>query len=207
MAWRVEGTVNPPYYANIEADEGRFGGGSHFGMTSGRPIDPEVVTHHGERLFKSGYLERKRKKIPAVMDRAGIYLVSETFRILVEEFEPNRHQFFPFALRNGKRGAPADEPYYLFNITNRADSIVWSDEEREKRYHPPSKYFPDGNIDRTSIHKGQDDQFSLRRKDIGDFHLWWEASIGHGFFVSDEFLTAFDKAKLKCLERVHVLEV
>ncbi|SFJ56953.1 imm11 family protein [Jannaschia pohangensis] len=207
MAWVVRGTVNPPYYVRVIDDDKKVASALSFGLDIGRPIDPEKEAGPNKvRLYRSGATEKRRKLIPAIMARGSFFYVSETFRQLVEAFEPGRHQFFPYALRNGKKGPPAEEPYYILNITNRADSMNLSEWQKEQVYRPPNKYMPEPRIIPIRIPYDQDDHFSLRRDEVAGFHLWREATIFPGFFVSEEFLARFDALRLKKLERVHVLE-
>ncbi len=175
-------------------------------ITKGRPVDPSCTGDEDYLLFCVGATERPRKKTPAVIGPASVYYVSETFRQLVEQMERGCHQFFPYALRNGKNDPPADKPYYTLNITNRAASIILSEKHREQVYRSPSKYVPKWRTVRSSIFGRQDDMYMLRRDRISGFHLWWEATVGNGFFVSADFLARFDALKLKKLERVYCLE-
>ncbi|SFJ11568.1 imm11 family protein [Jannaschia pohangensis] len=206
MAWFVRGTVNPPYYVHVIDDEKMSPTFDRLGLDAGRPIDPESAGPKKIRLCRSGATEKRRKLIPAIMERANLFYVSETFRQLVEAFEPGRHQFFSYALRNGKKGPPAEEPYYILNITNRANSMNLSEWQKEQVYLPPAKYSQEPQIVPIRIPYNQDDHFSLRRDEVAGFHLWREATIFPGFFVSEEFLARFDALRLKQLDRVHVLE-
>ena len=192
---------------NILDDQNVSGIATELGLQSGRKVDPESYGRKGEPIYSSGATEKPRKKIPAVMGKAGVFYVSDSFRRLVEEFEPGRHQFFPYELRNGPKGPKSDEPYFVLNIVNRANSIVLSEERKKKVYVPPNKYLPEGGINRFHIQHDMDDIYSLRKREIDGLHLWWEACISQGFFVSEAFLERFDALKLKKLERVHCLEV
>ena len=217
MAWFVTGTVNPPHYVHILDDDRYPANGEMLGLTDGVPTDPNCTdgrkfrpTPEADTNFKlwtSGATEKPRKRIPAVIERADIFYVSESFRHLVEEMEPNQHQFFPYALRNGKRGPPTDEPYYILNVTHRVQALNVPEERKSKVFRPANKYVPYPRILPFAIHFKQDDMYSLRRGDVEGLHLWREPVVSDGFFVSEAFLAEFDARKLKCLERVHVREV
>jgi hypothetical protein len=191
--------------------------GQILGLTDGVPIDPNCTdgsrfrpTPEKDKNFKlwtSGATEKSRKRIPAVIGRADVYYVSETFRQLVEDMEPGQHQFFPYALRNGKRGQLTDEPYYIFNITHRVQALSVPEERKAEVFRGPSKYVPYPRILPFAIHYNQNDVYSLRGVEVEGLHLWQEPVVSGGFFVSEAFLAEFDARKLKCLERVHVPEV
>jgi hypothetical protein len=84
---------------------------------------------------------------------------------------------------------------------------VLSEERKKQVYVPPNKYLPEGAINRFNIGYDMDDVYSLRKSMIDGFHLWWEACVSQGFFVSEDFLKRFDALKLKKLERVHCAEI
>ena len=195
MAFFVTDTIHPPYWCNIFFDDDLSITGERWGLRKGAPIDPNHAGPNGEALHSSGAIEKKRKKIPDLIGMASIYIISNTLRALIEDMEPDQHQFFPFALRNGLKGPPADEPYFILNITQRANAIV----------------VPEGNYQSgarlMNIHHRDDRVYSVRREQIGGFHLWREDRVINGFFVSDAFLQRFDKAKLKKLERIICEEI
>ena len=206
MAWLVKHTVNPPYYAHILNDDAYPANGVMLGLTSGVAIDPDCTGKKDYRLYRSGASEKPRKKMPDIIGQAGIFYIFETFRELVGEMEPGRHQFFPYLLRNGKRGKPVEKPYYIMNFNNQKYSIILSEWRKKKTFIPPSKYLPESATVRFNIHIREDDMYTLRREDFSRFHLWWETNILNGFFVSEQVMERFDALKLKKLERVHCLE-
>jgi hypothetical protein len=62
-------------------------------------------------------LGRRWKKFPHVSMPAGQWLVSQTFKDIVESLDPGFHQFFPVTIINDTDGRAYDEfePYYFWN--------------------------------------------------------------------------------------------
>lgn len=93
---------------------------------SPRAIQPSEVPKHA--VFTS-----KRKQLPDVVVVEAWPLISGRLQQKIESLEPNRHQFFPVEISraNGKEilgpdgqlHRPAEQPYFLFNITDRVDAI------------------------------------------------------------------------------------
>lgn len=194
MAWILQGTVNPPWYVNVEFDGEKPGTGRSLGLAEGKRSELAELAWP-----KSGYTEKKRKKIPAYIDRWSIQMVSESFRQLVEDMEPGVHQFFPFDLRNGKRGEPAPEQYYILNIATLLDSVDPEKSDVKRRRGVAGK-------PGTFVVSGLSDKFVVRSDVIAGHHLWRERYVGSVFFGSEEFINRFNALKLKQLEKIHCLE-
>ena len=84
-------------------------------MVQGYPVVPASVPR---RLHWKG----GRRIIPELLALAGVPVVCERFRDLVERFEPGRHQLLPVAIHRDPRAEPA-ATYYWLNICTRLDSV------------------------------------------------------------------------------------
>ena len=190
MAYNVWGTVNPPWYVNIEFDGEKPRGASKLGLASATPYNPTSGP-----LPSSGYTEKPRKRIPDYTDRWGLQFVSENFRQVVEELEPGLHEFFPFQLRNGKRGDPAPQQYYVMNIMTQCDCIDYEQGgvSVDRRHDGSITYFSPERIS----HEGM----VLKSDIIVGKHLWRAKYLGGSFFISDDFMALYRKRKLQYLER------
>lgn len=192
MSKRVEASVNPPWYVNVEFDIGRPG---RLPLLTGTAIDPETV-----RLPAGGNTEKSRKRLPDLIVRWEIVLVSQDFRDAIETLEPSVHQFFPFKLRNGKRGAPTERPYYILSITQMVTSMdlektsvtAWRKNTQKASLAVSSEF--------------ADQRFVLNAKDHEGLHLWRETYDGHAFYMSETLYSLCQKRKLRGLEVKHQFE-
>lgn len=117
MAFTADITVNPPHSTIVEFDD-VWGGRRP--LTQCVPIDPTRTW-----LPSSGFLEKPRKKrVPDVIGRWEVILVSSRFKELLESLSLHTQQFFPFALRNGPKPDADVLEYYVLNVTLMIDCIV-----------------------------------------------------------------------------------
>ncbi|MEP5759318.1 MAG: DUF1629 domain-containing protein [Litoreibacter sp.] len=166
MAYVVSGTVNPPWYVNVEFDGEKLSRAGRLGLDSATPYNPASGP-----FPTSGYTERPRKRIPDYMDRWSLQFVSENFRQVVEELEPGLHEFFPFQLRNGKRGDPAPQQYYVMNIMTLCDCIDYEQGGVSvDRFH-------DGRIAFFSPEKIWHEGMVLKKDIVAGKHLWLAGEV------------------------------
>jgi hypothetical protein len=102
-------------------------------------------------------LGRRWKKFPHVSLPSGQWLVSQTFKDIVESLDPGFHQFFPVMIINDTDGRAYDElePYYFWNCclnfpiwelvdiekTNqKGGSVTYSENERDGRVYRSYSY-------------------------------------------------------------------
>jgi len=162
---------------------------------AGAPIDLERV-----QLPKSGYSVKTRKRWPDLIVRWEIVLVSDLVRNAIGTFEPQIHQFIPFELRNGKRGAPTEIAYYILNIAQSATSMdldqtaisTWRENIQKVTLAVASEF--------------QDQRFVLRAGDHKGLHLWRENYDGHAFYMSDDLFALCSERKANGLEIKHHFE-
>ena len=127
---------------------------------------------------------------------------SERFRELVEELEPNVHEFIPFKILR-KDGSELDGDYYGFSNLQVLDSMVpeqssvaWVKVKDREYFHwqltePPTREY-----------------YSLRKKIIAGKHIWWEKITGIKLqFCSEELHAKFKERGLKHLEFKEVKEI
>ncbi|WNZ53878.1 hypothetical protein QT397_00455 (plasmid) [Microbulbifer sp. MKSA007] len=118
--------------------------------------------------------------------------VSEKFKCIVEELEPDVHQFFPIQLKN-KDGIPYDERYYLINVGQKFAAILvgksagctqsWRVEAIERKM---------------PFLLTHDDGLVLSKPKIAGRHLWLSQVIApNTYFCSDELMARFKKEKIK----------
>ncbi|WP_425462422.1 imm11 family protein [Maritalea mobilis] len=91
---------------------------------------------------------------------AGAYLVDEKFKDVVDELEPDTHQFFPVELF-WSDGSSAGQRYWFFPC-NRLDTV---DEERTTKKRRGKLWHPGRDFE-------NDGQFVFNRSQINGHHIW-----------------------------------
>lgn len=187
MAFRVKTSQLNQYHPTFEFEGGSPSFFKYPGaLNEGVAVNPDDVPKKAVELSKF-------KKLPDVIQMPDCWAVCDTFRRIVEEFEPNIHQFFPIALLRGQKDAPP-EVYYLLNIRQCVDAII--PEESDVYW---SKSTISGET--TPVFNKVHPRISVRKGDIESIHLW----RGHRYFrfhvfVSNLLFEAFQKLKIKKLD-------
>lgn len=147
-------------------------------LSLGDPVDPATVPRIGQA--------KRGKKMPDVCPMPGLNAVSSRFRDLVEELEPNVHQFFEIELRE-QGGTPIPGQYYTFNCPRRIDTILANESTlgwEEMRNGMPRPKLP---------HR----DFSISRPARAGAHIWCENFLRvMGIMVSDQFAAEVKKREL-----------
>jgi Immunity protein family (Imm11) len=160
-------------------------------------------------------------------------VVSEAFRQLILELEPNKHQFLPIALHDEAR-RPLPGTYWMLNALQRPECVIkpdqiskWDAEGRslpELEGHWVSNAVRTGlsfrkkpaNVDlsRPDLRRPTQKVVYLDRSRIEGLHLWrrhWHISIYHDvkfdLFMSDELLLRIRRARLRKLTVHPVVEM
>lgn len=158
-------------------------GSSGFSWGGGNWRDPELMP-------KSGY-QAKRSRVPDVFPMQASNAVSQRFKDLVEEFEPDVHQFFPLALRD-KNGVPLPDNYYIFNCVVSLDAVLVAESGLSWR----SEKIPEGRPE-SSMSFGS--QLVFSRPAIAGHHLWVGDYLSQNLtiYVSDAFYTELRARKIR----------
>ncbi len=170
----IDGDVSKITVIDTSRDGGRIA--SFSTGYSGRAIDP---THMPTRMRRKGNTGLPLHKVHEIW--GGGLLVSDTFRNIVERFEPDVHQFFPIAIE--LRGKVIFERFY-FHICNRLDTLA------KDKCVPPVEvgklYMPayDGN-----------DKVIFDTAAIGGHHFWND-KFSLGRYVSNQAFSALKDANL-----------
>ncbi|MEG3144630.1 hypothetical protein U1839_08180 [Sphingomonas sp. RT2P30] len=164
--------VADPDTLELNVIEREFIGKGRGGMGMGYRVEPDLVPR--KILWAGG-----RKKIPEAILR-GFLAVSERFRDLVEQFEPNVHQLFPVDIYKTKSGEVVAR-YYWLNVCNRIDSV---DKENSNVFWQPN-YIGERGIWRYPDVGERKLVFS--RPKIGNRHLWYDPFLMKGINCSSAF--------------------
>lgn len=202
MTWWFQGTISEIW--QVAAD---------WATPPIRPLYRSVFSRPTVFLEREEVPERatfnsKRKQLPDVVLVESWPLVSQRLYQKMESLEPGRHQFFPVEISrtsgkeiigpDGEIHRPADQPYYLFNITDRIDAIdiARSDVDRnvtimELKNSPHSLYVNTSDVQRIAF---QPDLIAGR-------HLWEGIKhCPHEPFISDELGAWIIANKMKGIE-------
>jgi hypothetical protein len=161
--------------------------GVHIGKT-GKRIELGPITYV-ERITRA-----RKKPLPIMQIGGTVWAVDETFRAIVEQFEPGVHQFIQMEVR-GADGLPSGIPYYVFNVCQRItgvdlerSNVCWNTRADGSKFASVPSY---------------NDQILVHGSAVVGKHIWrddyffWEA-----VFCSDAIRRAFRAAKLNMLEFV-----
>ena len=137
--------------------------------------------------------------LPTVMQKGGprmiydydglgnVKIISDKFKLAIEQIEPNTHQFFPIKMLDRKKNFLAD--HWIWNICNRVDSVDRKNTnaflyeydhglaKKWRRYNDPfAPTAPAG------INPDDPVRFVFNREQIGGYKFW-----------RDPFMTLMDK--------------
>jgi hypothetical protein len=118
------------------------------------------------------------------------FFVCQTFKDILDELEPDVHQFFPIeVIQAGEKITD----YYWLNVCNRLDT-----------YHPELTY-PRNERGFFKYKEGEPASVVFSTEAIGDHHAWIDkfAGGGNGIFVSDAFAERLQKADLTGMSMRH----
>jgi hypothetical protein len=158
-------------------DAGRFTTGSD-AARNGRRIKPEFVPT--KILWES-----EPDSISDYFTPRTVPCVSERMKAIIEQFEPDVHQFFPVDVvgKNGDLFAK----HYLFIVCNRLDSV-------------DRKNMPYELIGGRWNGTGPLNVIIFNRRQIGGAHVWIDKHVGNTILVSSALAAALKKTKLTALE-------
>jgi hypothetical protein len=154
---------------------------------TGRRLDIGPIT------YVQQITDPEKQPLPVMQIRGSVWAVNETFRGIVERFEPGIHQFLPMEVQLAD-GNPSGISYYIFNVCQRiasadlARSQVYSREGSERV----------GFVLR-------DDKLVVRAQTIAGKHVWRDDYFfNRVIFCSDEIKQALEAAEFNMVEFARV---
>ena len=131
---------------------------------------------------------------------AGV--VSERFKAIVDDIEPNTHQFFPVTLKR-KDGTPCPGKYFIFHPTRYAPCVLLS--KSGVRSKVIVKRGERKGLPNYHIHY---DEYVISRPSYGDRKIFGSLFIMRdGIFVVDEFMDRIEGDKLQYFMKYRVKEL
>ncbi|MFY0612788.1 MAG: hypothetical protein JXQ99_14745 [Hyphomicrobiaceae bacterium] len=144
-------------------------------------------------------IKKRPKALSSLISlRNKLLAVSEPLKVLIEELEPDVHQFWPLKLTTrNEKGYP--EPYYGMVILQWRDSFVPEKSEQYKVDGP----FIYGEDTKTGMSK-----LSLSRESIGQAHLWRERKLlMPNILISDKLQSEIENCGLRFWRHFPVQEI
>ncbi|MFT6943437.1 MAG: hypothetical protein ACJAUW_000006 [Yoonia sp.] len=183
-----EGPEYSPYFEWLDGEIGKValydrtpdGGRVIVRLGAGRPLKPDYMPTKIKKVDPN----RKPTPLLDVESWCGNFLANQTFKDILEELEPETHQFFPMEIfEKGEKIAD----YYWLNVCNRLDT-----------FHPELTY-PRNERGFWKPVQGEPSSVVFSTTAIGDHHAWTDkfaGSGGHGLYISDTFAARLQNANL-----------
>jgi hypothetical protein len=136
----------------------------------------------------------------------GVWVVSDRFRTIVQQLEPQQNQFFPVTLHE-KTGADLGALFHLMNVTQARDIMI---PEKSDMYSD-SWEIKNASGELVKICtwrlRGHPKHLVARKDEIGAMHLWRGAkSLPLMLFCSDELMKRSEDAGLRGLVTYPIVE-
>ena len=141
---------------------------------------------------KAARLESRHKALPDIFQVRVTIAVNKRTKDIIENIEPNIHQFFKIDLFKNKKDL-FDGDYYLLNVGQLIDSIIEEESALEIIVNPSGKRF--GLRDST---KGE--YRTLKKSEIIGKHLWRESLTKRNIYFSDELRELFLRNKINRID-------
>jgi hypothetical protein len=149
----------------------------------------EVTNPSIGSLCRYAILRSAHKSLPDIFIVGGQLCVSQSMRDAIESLESNVHQFFSVALFR-KKDVMIDEKYYLLNICQILDSLVFDKSNLHVAYtRHGDEYVVSGLSPK--------DYRTLCKAVIQGKHLWREKTYLSDFYISDGLYALFIKQPSK----------
>lgn len=164
--------VDDPDTLELTLLEREYIGQGRSGMGYGYPVRPELAP---KKLLWAG----GKKALPEAI-LTSFLAVSERFRALVEQYEPEVHQFIPVDIYKDKKSERV-ATYYWLNVCNRIDSV----DADLSNYFALTDYA--GGRGHWRAPREGEPRLVFSRKLIGNHHLWYDPFVRRGVFCSSQF--------------------
>jgi hypothetical protein len=136
----------------------------------------------------------------------GIWVVSDRFKMIVQQLEPEQNQFFPVTLHD-KTGADLGVLFHLMNVTQARDVLIPEQSDMYADWREIKK--ASGELVKLcQWHlRGNPKHLVARREEIGAMHLWRGlTNLRLSLFCSDELMKRSEAAGLRGLVTYPIIE-
>lgn len=181
----------------------------------------------GLRAIRATHPDIRHPGLPDLLTVGSLPVVCEAFRQIVQDLEPDKHQFVPVTLCD-EAGGPFSGPYWVMNVFEVRDCLIRADQIRKwdaqgcalpemepywrpravpnrnplKKADPPDMSRPEGRTPSLKV-------VYVDRSQIQGLHLWRPKRHGYwvDHFLSDELLQRVRRARLRKLSYEHAVEM
>ena len=136
----------------------------------------------------------------------GVWVVSDRFRMIVQQLEPQQNQFFPVTLHD-KTGADLGVLFHLMNVTQGRDVLIPEQSDMYADWREIKKSSGElVKVCQWHLH-GHPKHLVARKEEIGAMHLWRGLTfLRLRLFFSDELMKRSEDAALRGLVSYPVVE-
>jgi hypothetical protein len=136
----------------------------------------------------------------------GIWVVSDRFRMIVQQLEPQQNQFFPVTLHD-KTGADLGVLFHLMNVTQARDVLIPEQSDMYSEWREIKKSSGElVKICQWYLH-GYPKHLVARKEEIGAMHLWRGLEVlPLQFFFSNELMKRCEDAGMGGLVTYPIVE-
>lgn len=142
-----------------------------------------------------GYIQKPRSRFYPMIPIFSQFGMTAELKDFIESWEPRVHEFYPIKIAVRDTGEEMPASYYVMNICNRLSSVVLD--------HPAV------TVQRI-MHRGKErifwapltDDYVFHRDVIRGKHIWRDDGAVASKYMSDEFLTAFERAGFKVISKL-----
>jgi len=130
----------------------------------------------------------------------GAMVVSQALRGLMEEMDPECHQFMPLTIDNLSDG----KNWFILNVHAKQDSIVDEESDVEQRFESTGKEMmgiPSFGYETIPL------KLTFRKSEMRDLNLWRERRYKGYLFCSDKFEEKIRNEKLKFFKFIQAREI
>ncbi|AUQ65764.1 imm11 family protein [Phaeobacter inhibens] len=128
--------------------------------------------------------------------------VSEALKSIIEDVEPEVHQFWPLKIIS-RRGEAYPVNYYGMVVGRFLDSFDYEQSRKENWRHSGDSYVP-----RSTMKKKDFSEMVMSAKVIGGAHLWREPKVSKiNLYFSDELQERIERAGLRLFKRYKLKDV
>lgn len=145
-------------------------------------------------------LPRKRKQLPDFFESMSGLVVSEAFRLMLEDLDPGIHQFWPLEIERGPEGA-----FWGLNVHIHQRSIIEELSDVE-----PLGVNPPADRDKATypmMLQAFWKRLTVRKSALGPVNLWREHLYLSELFASDRLIAEIKSRKLKSRPMKRIDEV
>ncbi len=160
------------------------------------------IPHPSEKVPQKIQIGKKLNILPDLFDIEGGWCVSQTFKDILENLEPNVHQFFPLEVTR-RDGGPGEGSYYLLVVCHLLDTALVPEQSSVIKKVASEEF----NIYHYTHDGSGLPRYTLNKRVIGNRHAWIDKRMSGAFF-SDSFMQRIAQAGLTGINaEIHTTDI